>query len=219
MLELIRMLLARWFPPGPKADNGESVAAIDREEAGAEIRRLVWSGFETEEGIFELVVEGYPKPEALSDMDRQWIRDDTARQFEEKRRQEETWPARTDWDRLDAAFVELRAAGIIALHDAGMTQADGFLELAEEFQMRKEVDVVSSGFVFYGSEDAETALSGDELYLTFGAFEKRAENTPIVAQQIIGILNKKGLRASWSGDVGKRMLLSPFEWQKRSPSD
>ncbi|WP_117191681.1 DUF6891 domain-containing protein [Rhizobium terrae] len=219
MLELLKMLLARWFPPKPDGLTNVSAASIDRQDASTEIRRFIWSGFEAEEAIADIVVEGYPRPEAVSDADRLWIRTEVSRLFEEKRREEATWPARTDWDRLDAAFVELRASGIVALHNAGLTQADGFAEVAEEFRMRQEVDVKSSGFVFYVGEDVETALSEGELYLAFGAFEKRSENTPVIARQIIAALNKKGLRATWSGDIGKRLLLSPFEWRKRSPAD
>jgi len=219
MLELLKILLARWFPPKPAEVIEEAPAAIDRQDAAAEIRRLVWSGFEPQDALFDIVLEGYPASAVLTDIDRRWLNVEIDRQFGEKRDEERSWPAQTDWDRLDAAFVELRASGVIALHDAGMTQSDGFAELAEEFQMRREVNVVSSGFVFYGGEDVQAALVDEELYLTFGAFEKRNENTPIVAQQIIAALTKKGLRSSWNGDIGKRMLLSPFEWRKRSPDD
>lgn len=217
MLELLKILLARWFPPKPQPEVEEAPAAIDRQDAAVEIRRLVWSGFEPQDAMLDIVLEGYPTSAVVTDIDRQWLKTEIGRQFADKRGQESEWPSQTDWDRLDAAFIELRASGIIALHDAGMTQSDGFAEVAEEFQMRREVNVVSSGFVFYGGEDVESALSDTELYLTFGAFEKRTENTPIVARQIIAALTKKGLRSTWRGDIGKRMLLSPFEWQKRSP--
>ncbi len=217
MLELLKILLARWFPPKPSAEVEDVPASIDREDASTEIRRLVWSGFEPQDAMLDIVLEGYPASAVLSDIDRRWLRAEIDRQFGEKRDEERRWPAQTDWDRLDAAFVELRASGIVALHDAGMTQSDGFAEVAEEFQMRREVNVASSGFVFYGGEDVEVALSDGDLYLTFGAFEKRSENTPVVARQIIAAMTKKGLRSSWSGDIGKRMVVNSFGWQKRSP--
>lgn len=219
MLELLIKLLARYFPLafGVQADGAP--VGVDREDAATEIRRLVWSGFEPPDTIFELVLEGYPSSVALNDVDRQWIRNEIGRQFVDKRQQEETWPESTDWDRLEAAFVGLRATGVIALHDAGMAQSDGFADIAEEYQMRKEVGVSSSGFVFYGGEDVETALAEGELYLTFGAFEKRAENSPIVARQILDALSKRGLRGSWSGDISKRIVVEPINWQKRSPVD
>jgi hypothetical protein len=217
MLELLKILLARWFPPKPQAEVEEAPAAIDRPDAAVEIRRLVWSGFEPQDAMLDIVLEGYPATAVVTEIDRQWLKMEIDRQFGEKRDDERAWPAQTDWDRLDAAFVELRANGIIALHDAGMTQSDGFAEVAEEFQMRREVNVASTGFLFYGGEDVQAALADEELYLTFGAFEKRNENTPVVARQIIAILTKKGLRSNWSGDIGKRLLLSPFEWRKRSP--
>ncbi|MBW6421354.1 hypothetical protein KX729_07865 [Rhizobium sp. XQZ8] len=217
MLELLKILLARWFPPKPVEPAEDVPAMIDRQDAAVEIRRLVWSGFEPQDAVLDIVLEGYPASAVVTDIDRQWLRADIDRQFGEKRDEERSWPAQTDWDRLDAAFVELRASGIVALHDAGMTQSDGFADVAEEFQMRREVNVASSGFVFYGGEDVQAALSDEELYLTFGAFEKRNENTPAIAREITAALTKQGLRSSWSGDIGKRMLLSPFEWQKRSP--
>jgi hypothetical protein len=220
MLELIKLLLARWFPPRPDEETADEVAtvAVDQADAAAEIRRLVWSGFEAQDAILDIVLEGYPQPSLLSQADRQWLAEEIERQFAQKLREEADWPPRTDWDRLDSAFVVLRANGVIALHDAGVTQADAFAEVAAEYQMRKEVGVGSEGFVFYGDEDITAALAGESLYLTFGAFQNRMENTPVIAEQIIETLAKKGLRATWSGDIGKKMLITPFEWQKRSPA-
>jgi hypothetical protein len=217
MLELLKLLLARWFPPIPADEKAHQSVAVDQADATVVIRRLVWSGFEPQDSISEILRQGYPDPGLLSEVDRQWLDMEIARQLAEKQREEDLWPARTDWDRLDAAFVVLRATGIIALHDAGASQADAFAEVAAEYQMRKEVGVESTGFVFYGDDDVTAALSAGSLYLTFGAFQKRAENTPAIAEQIIDALAKRGLRATWSGDIGKKMLITPFEWKKRSP--
>src|SRR5262245_25076918 len=52
-------------------------------------------------------------------------------EFAKKRAAEQTWPKETDCDRLDAAFADLSDAGIVALHNAGGTMADGINDVAE----------------------------------------------------------------------------------------
>ncbi|MDP9838962.1 hypothetical protein J2T09_003734 [Neorhizobium huautlense] len=192
--------------------------AIDWHETGLTIRNSVWSGFETQSEITQFLTEEYFLPDIVSEADRQWIREETAGLFKEKREEEETWPKETDVDRLEAAFEQLEKVDIIALHKAGVTQSDGHSDVGEEYHAREKAGRSSRGWVFYHSQDIDSALSAGSLYLAFGGFEDADEMAPVVARKIMAVLAEHGLKAEWNGDLNRRILITPFTWRKRSPA-
>lgn len=193
--------------------------AIDRHITGLAIRNLVWSGFQTRAEVEEIIGEEFLDPSELSDADRQWIGQETAGLFEEKRDEEKSWPKETDVDHLEAAFEQLRKADIIALHYAGNTQSDGRSDAGEEYHTRKDAGRSSRGWVFYHSQDVDGALASGELYLAFGAFENPDQMAPVIAREAMAVLAQHGLKASWDGDIGQRIRIAPFTWRKRNLAD
>ena len=63
-----------------------------------------------------------------------------------------SWPAVTDCDRLDDAFLALSGRGVITLCNAGNTQSDGYEDFRDALQNSPEPDAVL-GSCFYHFQD------------------------------------------------------------------
>jgi len=218
MHKFLKALFAGLFSVSVTAQAAEPATTLDRSDTARQIHLLVWGGFETPDSIVEIISEEYLSPEELNEADRKWIATEAERMFAEKLQQQVTWPAETDWDRLDAAFQELDRNGIIAMHHAGNTQSDGLSDTMEEYDARKEGGANPTGYVFYHGQDVDGALEGQLLYLAFGAFDDTEATATNVAKQIVDTIESKGLKASWNGDLDQRIVIQPIEWRKRSPA-
>lgn len=129
-----------------------------------------------------------------------------------QRAKEATWSTPTANDRLEAAFAELDAAGIVALQNAGWTQTDGWEEIGEATEHRQNV----RGGVFFHSQDTERAMEGGGLMLTFGVVgEGGAAASAVIGEETAATLRSYGLTVEWNGRVDARLLVKPFIWQKR----
>jgi hypothetical protein len=184
-----------------------------RDSVQAEVRRLVWSGFDTADEIVESVEWTWDWDEPL-DID--WLREQIATEFAEKRRGETAWPTITDVDRLARAFDALNAEGVIALHNAGDTQQDGMSDVSERYRDADDPAAIA-GWCFYTGQDIESALTSDELYLAFGIFENASDEarSRALAKRIEAALEREGFRVEWNGDLGTRLRIAPLHWQKR----
>ncbi len=127
-----------------------------------------------------------------------------------------SWPAVTDCDRLDEAFLALSGRGIITLHNAGNTQSDGYEDFREALQDSPEPNAVL-GYCFYHIQDLEGAVRGRGLYLAFGPSESQEEASRgaaigcIVREELVAA----GLPVEWDGTFGSRILIPHFVWQRR----
>lgn len=135
--------------------------------------------------------------------------------YEEAAADARRWPLRTQWHDLDAAFSDLRARGVIALHAAGVTQSDGWSDAHEE---REATKASARGACFYSMQDVEGALAGDGLYLTFGAFapDPEAAHTASgqIGEAIRDALHGRGFTVDWDGTTDTRIRM-PIVWRKR----
>ena len=217
MMKKLTALLSVWLPFIGIADAQGSELSVDRRQTGLQIEALVWGGFETPASVAETIEEEYLDPAELTADDRDWLSREIDKQFEAKRAAETTWPASTDWDRLDAAFGELEASGIVALHNAGTTQSDGLSDVAEIYDDLKGQGPPPSGFAFYHAQDVDTAVEAHELFIAFGSFAEPPADAPEIANRIVAVLLSHGLHASWSGDLKTRIVIRPIDWKKRSP--
>lgn len=132
-----------------------------------------------------------------------------ARQLVLARRAEEaTWTTPTTNDLLAVAFEDLRERHIIALHNAGFTQSDGWDDAREQATAR------SRGVCFYHGQDVERAVEGGGLHLAFGSLRKEVADAAI-GHEIVEVLRAGGLEPRWSGQETTRIYLPPFVWQQR----
>jgi hypothetical protein len=168
----------------------------------------VWSGFcdpdEVQEMVGDILEDG---------VDEAKLRAFVAPEFARKRSAEKGWPAETDCDRLDAAFADLSDDGIVALHNAGVTIADGINDVAEVLDSLGRDGI--HGYCFYHAQDIERAIAGGGLSIAFGDVNEDPRNSAEVARAIQRVLERHGFGVQWDGDVGTRLSIPQFDWKRR----
>jgi hypothetical protein len=138
-------------------------------------------------------------------------------------REQRSWPATTDNDRLTAAFEALDAAGVVAREDFTCCSGCAISEIDDERDERDDEsdDEPSAGFVYYHEQDTDRAAASGLLYLGFGAFSREGEPKPehdernrVVGMRVVEALSTQGLTADWDGDPGQRISLA-LTWRRR----
>jgi hypothetical protein len=147
------------------------------------------------------------------DADEAMLRAAVAPEFEKKAAAEASWPETTDCDRLDQAFEELNSRGVIALHNAGLTQSDGLSDVTEVLQQRGQNETI--GYCFYHGQDVKRAVDGDGLMIAFGDLADDETKKVQVGLLIQAVLNKFGLTVEWNSEPGTRLNISKLDWKRR----
>lgn len=187
------------------------------EDMLAEVVSAIWYGFDSPEHIDTLVAESAACGQPF-DVDK--VKTMAAKEFAKKRITEAGWPAITDCDKLDRAFVRLHEQGICALHRAGDTQEQGIEAVADVLTDDDTPEDKYHGYCFYYSQDLDRALDNEGLLLAHGHVDRsEAEDAQhiAVAQAICEVLRQEGLEVDWSGSTNRRINLPSFRWQRRSP--
>lgn len=125
-----------------------------------------------------------------------------------------TWPDVTDCDRLDAAFAELEAAGVIARHDFQCCQNCAGYAMWDEAEAFEAAGGMLRGHVFYHAQDTESALDGDGLYLAYGAAEEGDEAAVAIGHEIVACIESHGLETRWNGEIRQRIHVA-LDWKRR----
>lgn len=205
--------------PGPTA-----AALLVREEA----LRLIEPGFRTQAearaDVVEIVeddVEYYgdslAEAEVAAIVDEVWL---------ERLRVQEGWSSLSDADRLDAAFVELEASGIVARMNFTCCGTCGHAEIGGEVADGQ----APRGYVFFHMQDAEH-LAEDEaphLYFDYGAWtpdgspfedeEAYVAAATAIGHDVASTLEASGLQVSWDGSLARRISIIDLDWRRRLPS-
>jgi hypothetical protein len=185
-----------------------------REEARADIRFRVWSGYYDADEVFDIVDDEVFE----SDGEEEWLRRAVAREFRKKREAERRWPTVTDCDRLDGVFESLRGRGILVRHRCGLTIQDGLDVVADLYREAGGRRSGLSGYCFYHLQDMEGAMWGDGgLWLAFGSFPPSRKRAVAVGQLLREEFERAGFAVEWDGSAAARLLLKGFRWQRRSP--
>ncbi|RKP47591.1 DUF6891 domain-containing protein [Trinickia fusca] len=175
------------------------------------IKNWVWSGFYTSELVHEMLED------VLDDeCDEELLRDLIDPEFEKKAEAEATWPATTDYDRLNQVFDVLHEKGICALHNAGYTMSDGFSDVSEAIAAAPPGEY--QAFCFYHGQDVERAIAGHGLMLAFGSLDTTEANSLAAARVIVDDLREAGFKVVWDGTVNTRISLPELDWKKRQES-
>lgn len=180
--------------------------------AGEYIERYVRFGFYRPAEVERIVGENIVRGELPRTRVRELVKTEVARQKAEQ----EAWPAITDCDRLDRAFAALRAAGILAIHNAGQTPSEGIDEMSEQYHAAggKQSDIV--GYCFYPRQDMEYAMKYHKLGLAYGDIDGEDCRGVEVGQRIRSELEAAGLRVAWTGSIKDKLEITGFRWQRRS---
>ena len=136
-------------------------------------------------------------------------------EFARKQAAEKTWPQTTDCDRLEAAFAELNAQGIIALQNAGYTLSDGLSDISQVLHRRGREGV--QGYCFYHGQDLERAVEGEGIMLAFGSLDDDRANKLQVGQRVRNVLERAGFTVEWNSDAETRLNLPTLDWKRRGP--
>lgn len=134
-----------------------------------------------------------------------------------------TAPPRTPTDdqRLDGAFADLRAAGLVAVMCCGYDQGEAHDECRAAAAEGGEW-----GFVFFHHQDADRLSHGDVLYLGYDAVRPPPDGTPDhdrarrrIGELIVAALTRHGLRSTWNGSSTTRIAVPDIDWRRPLPDD
>ena len=182
------------------------------EEVLEEIAVFVRAGFDDRDRIIEIFLEELYEPG-------EWVPDEIAQAVDKAQAEHEaekaSWPDTTDCDRLNAAFENLEAYGVIALHNAGNTQSDGYSDFCEALHQHTDPSSIQ-GYCFYHWQDLERAVTGHGLCLAFGPANPKEEESrgAAVGSVVMQALEEAGLNVEWDGSFNQRILV-PMDWKRR----
>jgi hypothetical protein len=123
------------------------------------------------------------------------------------------WEFPTDCDRLDAAFAELDATGILARQNYTCCQTCGHAEIEGEIEQERQYRTIT-GYTFYHVQDTEGAHKSDGLYLAYGSVEGDEDDVRQIGWHIVKVLRRAGLSVEWNGDTKTRIFV-PLQWKRR----
>ena len=178
-----------------------------------EIEIQVRGGFEDRERIIEILCEEMYEPGELDPAEVAGAVDKALAAHEVSKTH---WPTVTDCDKLEHVFNKLKEQGIIALHNTGYTQSDGYDDFREKLESLADPQHVV-GYCFYHAQDLERAVRGEGLNLAFGPPDSRDENTkgPAVGRTIVDELQGAGFEVDWDGTFATRICIRRFDWKRR----
>jgi hypothetical protein len=174
------------------------------------IRNWVWSGFYSPDEVNALIDDILE-----DDADEAMLRAAVAPEFERKAAAEASWPDTTDCDRLDHAFEELNARGVIALHNAGYTMSDGIGDVSQVLHERGRKGI--KGYCFYHGQDVERAVAGGGLMVAFGDLDDDKTKKAEIGRLVKDVLQESGLAVEWNGDPETRLNVPGLAWKRRRP--
>lgn len=193
-----------------------------RNDIAANLRRRLREGFDSVETIHSDEHEGWndQQPEKVV---RQIVAELLPGLIREFQVEQQSWPARTDCDRLDAAFEALNACGIMARHHWTCCGNCGSYAVPDEFDRLdgtwRGVPII--GYAFYHIQDTESAARGEGLWLNYGTCEdceSEAEadvKSVDIGHRVCRILREHGFAPEWTGDLTKRISV-PLNWLRRA---
>lgn len=144
-----------------------------------------------------------------------------------RREQQAAWPADVARTPLLAAFDDLEAAGVLARPDFTCCGSCASAEIGDE----RDGSRPWRGFVYFHQQDTESLLETRSTYLGYGVF--LAEHLPreewdaldaaqqdatyarlvaaLVSEEVVPVLERHGLRVSWDGSTGQRILVEDVD--------
>lgn len=129
-------------------------------------------------------------------------------------REQATWPAVTDCDRLDAAFAALEARGIVARQNFSCCMNCGSQEIWGEVAEAEEEGRVIHGCAFYHEQSTASAVDGGGVMLGYQAVDEGDEAMAAVGREIVDVLRAHGLHPEWNGSP-EMCVHVPMDWKRR----
>lgn len=195
----------------------KSLTQEERERAIKEIdyyvQRDVAGGFRTRDDIItsatEVLADDFD-PELIKPL----VVERTDFHFTQLRDQETRWPAVTDCDRLDRAFVALENRGVVCRQDFTCCGTCGVAEIGDEIEKARKDGSLVRGYAFYHTQDTESAVEGHGVYLNYGATTEGELAAVRIGHEICDALRAEGLTPDWDGSIKVRIKV-PMDWKRR----
>ena len=184
--------------------SGLTLTATEQKSISTRIHELVWGGFDPRAELLE-TAHDYENPRTWTADDDAWVTDEVDRQLAGKFAAEATWPKVTDWDRLDAAFKQIEARKILALHNAGNTQSDAMSDASEIWHGRGAKNSDLRGYIFYHGQDVDSVVATGQLHIGYGAFDDDKKTSHQMAVEVCGILTAAGFNVVVPPNAGTRI--------------
>ncbi len=187
----------------------------DEEREGLEglLREMLVAGYATRAELTEfaqeyareyLTREDAPPPispeQARVLVDRMWL---------ERVEEQAGWEGETDPERVTRAFEALEGAGITAREDFTCCPTCGHAEIGGE------ASPGSRGFVYFHSQNTDSAAAGYGLSLQYGGFDGSPETTAAIGREVVAALVAAGLSVKWNGIPDHAIEVTPLDWRKR----
>ncbi len=124
------------------------------------------------------------------------------------------WPKVTDNTRLDLAFADLEAQGILARQNYWCCSNCGGVAITEEVERGIKRGKKLRGYTFFHEQDSDMAVFGHGLHLDYGGPHLDDAGSVDIGKVVVKALRKQGLKPAWSGDLDTRIHI-PMKWQRK----
>ncbi|GAA3590732.1 DUF6891 domain-containing protein [Kribbella ginsengisoli] len=202
-------------PTAPTAAEPGEPSAL--EELRDQVVLWVLPGFNTRTEVLEQAREFRDDDEMpVTDQQLERLVDDV---WQTRLAEQQTWTDPTDADRVEAAFAELDAAGVIARMNFTCCQTCGVAEIDDE----RPADRPSTGYVFFHQQDTERlADTPAHLFLAYGPIDPTPQdfdNQAVeIGRRIESTLRAHNLPVTWTGSTSQRISVGPLTWHRRLPA-
>lgn len=178
------------------------------------IQTLVNAGYDNRDTIIENGT-GYLED---CNLDKKWINTfishTTDQLLGNHWKEQSTWNGTTDVDRLDQAFKSMEERGILARQNFTCCSPCGVSEISDEIDKIEKLRPIR-GYVFFHSQDTESAVEDGFLHLNFGASDGDGEATKEIGREVCETLMACGLSVEWDGSAKTRIMIPRIDWKKR----
>lgn len=194
-----------------------------REDLRNTIRLRLAEGFDLPEMALEASIRLVTGGEVCSYEVREMAAAEFSSAVADREADQATWPDETDCDRLDSAFEELNAIGIMARHHRWCCSGCGRKSIEREFARLGGVwdGTRIIGYAFYHMQDTESAVEGLGLCLDYGSTEPASSdqaykvNALQIGESVRHVLKMHGLKVEWDGSIASRIQVK-VDWKRRA---
>ncbi len=184
-------------------------------------RSRLAEGFDTPDEVLDRVCEFFD--EADADTVRAIATAELPVALRQRQAEQQSWPATTDCDRLDAAFDELNSMGIMARHHWTCCGTCGGAAMPDEFERLdghwRGTPII--GYTFYHLQSTESAVEGYGIALSYGStiaddseamYEARAVE---IGHTVVRVLTAHDLKVTWNGSLDTTISID-LDWKRRT---
>jgi hypothetical protein len=171
-------------------------------------RSLVRAGYDTRDEIVESIQE-YAADEGLEMYDAAKI---VGAEIDLLKREQQSWPAFTDYDRLHQAIIKLEENGIVTRENFTCCQTCGHAEIGEEIEKFESKGRKARGYAFFHQQATESVVEGGDINFCYGAEDQTS--VVEIAKEVADGMRAAGLKVDWDGTDAMCVMVG-LDWKRR----